>query len=250
MAAHKRLYRKIFDDISHLINNGEYSAGSKLPSERELAELFGVSRPTIREAIIALEATNKVTVKIGSGVYVCEDTQKSNIIEKDISPFEVIEARLLLEGESAALAAKMITDDETILLENAFIKLKNEHSADTKNNADQEFHCIIANATHNKVIASQIHALWDLQENISHIKKAHQAICATPNSKRIKEHEDIMLAIINRDPATARIAMHKHFSNVLESMHSALEEEALKLAKQKGSKMRKRFSLGLYASID
>lgn len=252
MTTHKRLYRKIFDEISKLIASGEYPAGSRLPTERELAERFKVSRPTIRESIIALEATKRVSVKTGSGVYVLEEPIQNANINSDVSPFEALEARVLLEGETAALAAKMITDDEIELLKNAFEKLKQEdHDLDDpKSNADREFHTVIANATHNRVLAKQIHILWEIQENLEHIKKAHQAVCVKEGDKRIKEHEAILVAIVNRDSAAARSAMHHHFSNILETMHAALEQEALNAVRLKGSQMRERFSLGLFANAE
>jgi len=250
MSSHKRLYRKIFDEISNLINSGELTVGSRLPTERELAERFQVSRPTIREAIIALEATNKVSVKTGSGVYVLDTSKDKAIFDHEISPFEVLEARVLLEGESAALAAKMINEDEISALRKAFEKLEAEEVHVASSTADREFHTVIAKATHNRVLANQIHSLWEIQENLQHIKEAHQAVCATQDAKRIKEHKDIMDAIIDRDAKAARMAMHKHFSNVLESMHSAIEEEALKAARLKGSQMRERFSLGLFSAAE
>lgn len=252
MSSPKRLYRKIFDDISKMIFSGEYAPGSRLPTERELAERYKVSRPTIREAIIALEATKRVSVKTGSGVYVLESSIRNNGFDCEVSPFEVLEARVLLEGESAALAAKMITDDEIILLQEAFNKIaKEDHSVDqSSSEADREFHTVIANATHNKVLAKQIHMLWELQENLEHIREAHQAVCATEGPKRINEHKAILTAILDRDANAARKAMHHHFSNVLETMHSAIEEEALKAARLKGSQMRERFSLGLFASSE
>ena len=248
MPNQKRLYRKIFDEISLLIHSGEFVVGSRLPTERELAERFNVSRPTIREAIIALEATNKVSVKTGSGVYVAKAQDQDTLFDNDISPFEVLEARVLLEGESAALAARMITEGESLLLQKAFSILEKENFNNDASDADRAFHSIIANATHNKVLAHQIHTLWELQENLEHIKEAHQAVCSKQDQKRINEHKQIMTAIINHDPAAARKAMHSHFSNVLESMHSMIEEEALQAAKLKGSQMRKRFALELYAS--
>ena len=72
MAAEKRLYRDVLKKLLKLIENGEYPAGGRLPPERVLAERFNVSRPTIREAIIALETLDLVEVKTGSGVYVLE----------------------------------------------------------------------------------------------------------------------------------------------------------------------------------
>jgi len=251
MATTQRLYRKIFTEISEMISSGEYAPGSRLPTERELAERYQVSRPTIREAIIALEATNRVSVKTGSGVYVLENPIQGAVYDNEVSPFEVLEARVLLEGESAALAAKMITEEELESLRAAFVKLENEENLDhTSSEADREFHTVIANASHNRVLAKQIHMLWDMQENLEHIKIAHQAVCSSEGAKRILEHKAIVVAIEQRDAAAARLAMRHHFSNVLESMHAAIEEEALQAARLKGSKMRERFSLGLFANQD
>ena len=251
MANNQRLYRKIFNEISSMISSGEFAPGSRLPTERELAEKYQVSRPTIREAIIALEATNRVSVKTGSGVYVLENPIQSAHYDKEVSPFELLEARVLLESESAALAAKMITEEELILLQAAFEKMEKEDNLEhSSSEADREFHKVIANATHNRVLAQQIHMLWEMQENLEHIKVAHQAVCSTEGAKRIREHEAIVVAISQRDSTAARNAMRHHFSNVLETMHSAIEEEALKAARLKGSKMRERFSLGLFANAD
>jgi len=252
MSSHKRLYRKIFDEIAELISSGEFPAGGRLPTERELAERFQVSRPTIREAIIALEATNKVSVKTGSGVYVVDNPALAANFNSEVSPFEVLEARVLLESESAALAAKMITDPEIRSLEAAFKKLEQEEQNldDPSSEADREFHTIIANATHNRVLASQIHSLWEMQENLEHIKLAHQAVCANEGEKRIREHRAIFDAIVKRESQVARVAMRNHFSNVLETMHAAMEEQALEAARLKGSQMRERFSLGLFAASE
>ena len=232
-----------------MISSGEFAPGSRLPTERELAEKYQVSRPTIREAIIALEATNRVSVKTGSGVYVLENPIQSSLFDNEVSPFEVLEARVILEGESAALAAKMITDEELVALKTAFEKLANQETVDhSSSQADREFHTIIANATHNRVLARQIHMLWEMQENLEHIKLAHQAVCSSKGAKRIAEHKQIVIAIERRDSDGARAAMRYHFSNVLESMHKAIEEEALNAARLKGSQMRERFSLGLFAN--
>ena len=117
-----RLYSKISNKILDLIISGEFSAGSRLPTERELADRFKVSRPTIREAIIALEVKEIVTIKAGSGVFVINDDKKFDYTN-DISAFELLESRVILESEAAALAARMITDDELKLLEKALQKL-------------------------------------------------------------------------------------------------------------------------------
>ncbi len=101
-----RLYQQVAEKLLELIETGNYTVGKRLPAERELASMFGVSRPTIREAVIALEIENFVEVRTGSGVYVLEKQRdNSGMSEKDIGPFELTEARALFEGETAALAA-------------------------------------------------------------------------------------------------------------------------------------------------
>ena len=100
----RRLFWSIVEKLESLIDQGIYPVGSRLPAERELAETYQVSRPTIREAIIALEVRERVEVKTGSGVYVLQQKNSQNN-SKPISAFELTQARALVEGEAAALAA-------------------------------------------------------------------------------------------------------------------------------------------------
>src|SRR5690606_39539088 len=108
-----KLYQRVANAIVARIRSGKYPRGERLPPERELAEEFGVSRPTVREAMIALEIRGIVEARRGSGIYVVDtappDTSSN---EQDIGPFEVTEARRLFDGEAAALAAAIITDEE------------------------------------------------------------------------------------------------------------------------------------------
>src|SRR4051812_17650638 len=104
----RRLYRQIADQIAGLIERGEYGTGERLPPERDLAKQLGVSRPSVREALIALEVEGYVEVRIGSGVYVLERRAapaKARMLSQDSGPFELIQARWLIEAECAALAA-------------------------------------------------------------------------------------------------------------------------------------------------
>lgn len=245
MSNKERLYITVFNEISALIKKGEYPVGSRLPTERELAERFSVSRPTIREAIIALEAKEEVSVKAGSGVYVLGNNLVNDDFSREISAFELLEARVLLEGEAAAIAAKMITPEDLKALEKALHKIEEEDIKDiSSSGADRQFHTIIAQATHNKVIAKQIGFLWDIQENLKHIHKAHVAVCAEEDrATRVADHAAIYDAIAAGDASAARAAMREHFADLLEAMHEASEQEAVEAAKQKISKMRKRFSI-------
>jgi DNA-binding transcriptional regulator YhcF (GntR family) len=104
----RKLYQQIARTIAAAVEDGRYAPGDKLPSERELADDFGVSRPTIRDAMIALEFQGLVEARQGSGVYVKAAPQISeDASERDVSALELAEARRLFEGEACALAAAM-----------------------------------------------------------------------------------------------------------------------------------------------
>jgi DNA-binding FadR family transcriptional regulator len=243
-ASRKRLYRQIVDQILQSIDAGEYPVGSRLPPERELSDRLGVSRPTIREAIIALEAMERVAVKTGSGVYVLEWKQIKGV-EGNVSPFEVLETRVLVEGEAAALASSMITDEQLESLKLALEEMAQEDAAGDADSdvADRKFHSIIAGATCNRVLSSMIENLWDVQEGLYHIKVAHQAICMNDRLARLQEHQAIYDALASRDSQAARIAMRNHFARGINALHHSAEEEAVEEVRRRLSKSRERFSL-------
>src|SRR6187431_3237315 len=105
----QRLYRQIAEQLRSLIQSGEFPPGSRLPSERELAEQLGVSRPSVREALIALEIEGKVEVRVGSGVFVTQGKHARLSLASGMpqgeGPFELLQARITVEGEVALLAA-------------------------------------------------------------------------------------------------------------------------------------------------
>ena len=109
--SNRRLFWRIVENIEKSIDSGVYPMGSRLPPERELAQSFDVSRPTIREAIIALEVRGRIEVKTGSGVYVLTPAEISEPTA-NINAFEITQARALIEGEVAAIAATSITESE------------------------------------------------------------------------------------------------------------------------------------------
>ncbi len=245
MSNKKRLYISILDQISNLIRSGEFPIDSRLPTERELAERFNVSRPTIREAIIALEAKGEVEAKASSGVYVRENRSIIDDFTTGISAFELLEARVLLEGEAAALAARMISPDELQDLKKALDVIKLEGVEDeSASGADRQFHSIIATATHNQILTKVIALLWDLQENLDHINSAHQSVCENEDrDMRIADHISIFDAIKSRDANAARNAMRGHFSDLLNTMHDASELQAVEEAKRKIKEIRQRFPI-------
>lgn len=245
MASEKRLYRSILKKMQQLIEKGDFPVGGRLPPERELAERFNVSRPTIREAIVALEALNRVEVKTGSGVYVLERPTNALGVNMSVSAFELTEARALIEGEAAALAATMITDEQLHELETALHEMADE-SADGKlvsEIADQKFHHIISQATQNNMLTSMIDTLWYVRDHSSTVHQAYQSICEMDGQTRVQEHKEIFDALSARDADAARGAMHKHFSRILNKLIAADEAKQVEEIRRQALESRERFSL-------
>ncbi|MEO0574672.1 MAG: FadR/GntR family transcriptional regulator [Pseudomonadota bacterium] len=251
MASEKRLYRRVLERLEKLIEDGEYPPGGRLPPERELAERFGVSRPTVREAIIALEALERVAVKTGSGVYVLDTPKRTYGIDATVSAYELTEARALIEGEAAALAASMISDDQLDALEAVLAEMSDE-SEDGElisELADQKFHRIISEATQNSMIISVIDNLWHVRDNAPEVRAAYQAICEMEPQSRTVEHTEILEALKLRDANAARDAMHAHFGRILTKLIAANEKAQVEEIRRKTKESRERYSLNHLATV-
>ena len=246
MAKESRIYKKVLDQMLDLIHSGAFPAGGRLPPERELAERFNVSRPTIREAIIALETLDYVDVRVGSGVYVIENSRMTSGTYDNVSAFELTETRALIEGEAAALAAKMITDEELRELERTLhdMALENERGDLAAGDADKEFHQLIARATRNTMMESIINQMWHVRNHAPRVFQAYQAICEQDGARRVEEHQEIFDALSRHDAEAARKAMHHHFARILNKLISTMEEEQVKEVQRQTSEVRRRFSLG------
>ena len=244
MANARRLYRDILDKMLSLIDSGEYPVGGRLPPERELAERFKVSRPTVREAIIALEVLERVSVKTGSGVYVIEHPDLGGNAYQHISPFELTEARALIEGEAVSLAAKLITPEELENLEQSLQDMAREDETGNvaDGDADRSFHHQIAEATRNKMIMLTIDQLWHVRDNAPQVHTAYRAICQNDGAKRVEEHREIYEALLARDQNAARTAMHHHFARILNKLITTIEAEKYEEIRRQSEGIRQRFS--------
>lgn len=214
----RRVYQQIADQLLQLIEAGEFPVDSRLPSERDLAEKFKVSRPSVREALIALEVIGVVQIKMGSGVYVCKPEEgkqkgreKANIDVKDFAPFELIQARLLIESEIASQAAVCRNDDDVAQLE-ALLQQMIDRSSDNQNplDPDREFHATLARATGNQVLASIVEQMFDARMGVLFSRLSNYFDTQATWEQAIKEHRAIVRAIKARDPEKARQAMRHH----------------------------------------
>ncbi len=241
----QRLYHTVANKLLEMIDSGVFPPGSRLPGERELAKRFGVSRVSIREAEIALQAQGRVEIKVGSGVYVLDQTNLPVYGLPKVGPFELTEARALYEGESAALAASMITDQELEHLQHLIDimngKVKDELTAEE---ADAEFHLTIARSTKNHAILFVVDSLWKMRTEAAQLQKVYETACTKDeNTDREDEHEAILAALMRRDSVGARLAMRAHFSRLIDALLTESEEQAYKEVQRKASESRSRYTM-------
>lgn len=237
----RRMFWQIAEKIEALIESGLYPPGSRLPPERELAETFDVSRPTIREAIIALEVMQRVEVKTSSGVYVLNRiVDKEQQIAENISAFELTQARALVEGEAASLAAMAITEPELEALKKTLDAMESGIEAEK---ADREFHFIISKATRNNAVLLTVQKFWSLRETQPQIKMAYSSVCSQSDQDRLEEHKAIYQALKERNSQAARTAMHTHFNRLINALFAVSEAQALEEVRKKNSQTRDLYSL-------
>ncbi|WP_226664615.1 FadR/GntR family transcriptional regulator [Microbulbifer aggregans] len=240
-----RLYQQVAEKLAAAIAAGDYPAGTRLPAERKLAERFEVSRPTVREAIIALELAGCVEVKGGSGVYVT-DQEVSGFAagESDIGAFEILQARIMFEGEAAGLAAREMSEAEVAELESILQEMVAENATEaTAEVADEKFHLHIARCTHNDAVVSVCEHLWKLRNSSSVSARILEKVRQAGSKPRIEEHRKILEAIRKRDAEGARNAMRDHLQRVVQQLLDATEAEALEAARREMNAARQRFAL-------
>jgi len=240
----RKLYRQVADAIMTAIKAGDYQPGARLPSERDLAAAYKVSRPTVREAMIALEIRGLVESRHGSGIYITEHPPAQiGADDLDIGAFELTEARRLFEGEAAALAATTITDEQLAELETIIADMiKENHRKQTGEMADRRFHVAIARATRNTAITTVIENLWDIRYKsplCRHMLERARSVGIQP---RIGEHRRIFAALKRRDPQAARNAMRDHLARVIDGLLIATETEAVANARKKAVSKRHEYT--------
>jgi len=243
MKGNDRLYQDLARTLIEELAAGRYLVGSRLPAERDLAMRFNVSRPTVREAIIALEVQGLVEVRIGSGAYVLRLPGDGDTPGFNVSAFELTEARLLFEGEAAALAAAQATDDDIAEIEQLVQQIAAENlDPNGTERADRAFHLAIARATRNSAIYKAIEELWNLRAKSPEAALLHEKARHANVKPVVEEHSAVLDALRARDPAAARAAMRAHLSAVLETLLFATEEKALEEARRATQARRDRYA--------
>jgi DNA-binding FadR family transcriptional regulator len=236
----KRRYMAVAQSILDMITSGDYPPGVRLPSERDLAQKFGVSRLVIRDAEMSLARDGRVEIKRGSGVYVLEKDSSNEALPPNLTAFGLTQTRLLFESECAALAATKITDEQITELE-ATIDLMSISPVESQqaDEADHAFHILIAKATGNDSNVAVLQNIWQMRNEIDAVKRVYRAAGHKHSSDRVNEHIDVMEALRNRDPIAARKAMRAHFTRLLKSLIDVSEEQAIEAVRLKSIENRK-----------
>ncbi|MCO5734280.1 FadR/GntR family transcriptional regulator [Rhizobium sp. SSA_523] len=214
MTLPKRLYQQIADQVRLLIQNGQYPAGSRLPPERELAQTLGVSRPSLREALIALEIDGSIEIRMGSGIYVLS-AGKTAPSGRSLgeSPTELMQARAVIESAVIAKATAAMTQATLATLSGILDSMRQEIAEGRKPiDQDRLFHLTIAEQAGNSVLAEIVANLFD--ERHSPISDHMRGRFETPEtwSEALLEHEAILASLEARDPLAAQATMHAHLT--------------------------------------
>lgn len=234
MLLSNRLYQEIGNELKSLLKIGTYKIGDRLPPERDIAETFGVSRTVVREALIMLELENLVTVKKGSGVYIIGlpteilSEHDKLIEENDYGPFELLQARQLIESTIAAFAATQIVKADIVELRSILEREKQdlEHGIMDDYSADEMFHIAIAKATKNSVLEGLLEDLWQKRHASQMWDKLHSRIIDHSYRKQwLYDHEKILQALQIKDANAARQAMWQHLENVKQTLMTVSDSE-------------------------
>ena len=211
----KRLYRQIADQVRGLIAAGEFPLGARLPPERDLATQLGVSRPSVREALIALEVEGLVEVRMGSGIYVTSlDTAPRADVDAALGPFDIIRARALIEAELAALAAREHTPALLKKLRAAVKAMEADIALRVMPiRGDRDFHLALAEASGNAALLRVVTDLFDERNNPLFAQLGRHFESARSWRAAVAEHRSVVRAVAAGDVAGARAAMRQHLGN-------------------------------------
>ena len=216
----QRLYRQIAGQLRALITAGEFAVNTRLPAERDLAKQLGVSRPSVREALIAMEVEGWVEIRTGSGVYVLdrskrtEQGSRTELSPDEWGPLELIRARRVVEGEIASMAATQAKRKHIDAMTKALDAMRSDADRGVLPlEGDRAFHTAIVESCGNVVLIETVQRFWDsrrgpLFERLGGYFETVQSWRAA-----ITEHEAILDAVRRRDAGAARLAMHTHMDN-------------------------------------
>lgn len=226
-----RRYLAVADALRGMLAEQRWEVGERLPSERALAEELDVPRATVREALIVLEVEGLVEVRHASGIYVREvDPAALNRpgLPQELSPFEMLRARQVLESAIAAAAALTVTDQQIDEMREALAQEERDIGERRGSyEGDARFHHLLAEATQNAALVSAMEHLWSMRQNSELWNRLHTRIFDDGYRRAwAADHYEILEALENRDPESARAAVWRHLGHVTRTLMLLTDPEA------------------------
>lgn len=200
------LSKQIVENILDKIKAGELGPGDKLPSEKELVEIYDVNRNSVREALRTLDIMNVIYIQQGKGAFVTS-LETELLVEhldfvfmiEDSAIYNLFEARRILEPEMAAIAAIRATDEE-------IKKMIDFLSKEDKEDIDADLHQMIIEITKNPILIRFMNSIWSLLD----ISRKKTSVLPGVEEKTYKHHKLIVNAIVEHDPELAKKYMKEH----------------------------------------
>lgn len=222
----ERLYRQISNVLINCINTGQFAPGAMIPSERDLSKQLGVSRSSIREALIALGITGWVEIRTGNGVYVSDplpqatpSAQQTVSHEEEFSLQSLVKARQVYEAMTAELAAINGTEEQRVKLKEIADELnKLNANNDAFLEADRRFHLMISEMTGNEVLHDMMGYLWDKRRSRRFMRLESHYTEVDFAREMNADHQGILDAILAKDGAGAKARMARHLQHVYDQL--------------------------------
>jgi GntR family transcriptional repressor for pyruvate dehydrogenase complex len=218
-----KLSQSVVDQVELLILRGILRPGTRLPSERDLSERMGVSRPSLREAIFVLEKNGLVSRRAGAGIFVCENLDSSfppaltNLFSRHVEAVhDYIAFRRDMEGLAAERAAKYGSQTDLDVIDSVFQKMENAPEGQGAA-LDIDFHMAIIDASHNVLMVHMMRAMYDLLKQGVFYSRSVVIRVTQSRDELLEQHRAINAALQARDPKAARTAIEAHMDFVAQS---------------------------------
>jgi len=221
-----RRYLRIAQQLAEDIAAGRFRAGERLPPERDLATSLGVSRTTVREALLALELMQHIEIRVGAGVFVLPESLRAPSpgipeVHNESGPWEQLEARRAIEGQIAYIAAERATEAQIAELE----QLTAQSAAALEDIAlfdalDATFHSVLARAAGNAILENYIAHLWSMRGGPMWGRWYEQTRSVANRRRSVEDHRAILQGVSRRRPDVAKTAMEAHLDVLAEPFHA------------------------------
>ncbi|NYS24894.1 FCD domain-containing protein [Rhodobacteraceae bacterium 2376] len=225
----EKLSHTVVQQIELLILRGILRPGERLPSERDLAERLGVSRPSLRDAVAELQDRGLLKTRAGAGIYVSEALGSAFsaalvdlFADHDEALFDYIDFRRDMEAMAAERAARLGSETDLMVINTVFSKMEAAH--DKRDPADEahldaEFHLSIIEASHNIIMLHMMRAMFDLLRRGVFYNRQMMFRQRATRDDLLDQHRAINAGLQARDPVTARAAVEAHMDFVKSTLH-------------------------------